>query len=386
MKKIISFFLIFLPLFVFSFLRDANYNVSYEVDSLRNLLIQTTVFISSQDLVFIRKNDSLFTGGYNASVTMLRKDKSPIKTFYSDSNIVFSNYQMTKRDSVIEECFEFPSDSMLSFLNIEVQDKNSSNVFNVLFETSNPVISKSGSYLYDVEFLYSHKKTYFSNDTIYAAVKSITIDSADYSINVIIQDIQKKVVYKKKFGKSASPEDTLFIYSNFYGGIYKITFELVRNKKKISTFYKSFTINFSFVHSEKEFTEMLSALSFIGKWDEVDKIRKAENKEREKIWNEFWLKQQTHPEISSNITCDEFLERYNYVNKNFSGFKKGFLTDFGRIFIMYGRPDEIERHPFDSDSKPYEIWYYWSLGYEFLFVDERGYGEYTLKNYMEQLR
>jgi len=118
----------------------------------------------------------------------------------------------------------------------------------------------------------------------------------------------------------------------------------------------------------------------------VDKIRKAENKEREKIWNEFWLKQQTHPEISSNITCDEFLERYNYVNKNFSGFKKGFLTDFGRIFIMYGRPDEIERHPFDSDSKPYEIWYYWSLGYEFLFVDERGYGEYTLKNYMEQLR
>ena len=45
---------------------------------------------------------------------------------------------------------------------------------------------------------------------------------------------------------------------------------------------------------------------------------------------------------------------------------------------MYGQPDEIERHPFEIDTYPYEIWYYYSLRLTMLFVDRDGDGDYRL--------
>jgi hypothetical protein len=50
----------------------------------------------------------------------------------------------------------------------------------------------------------------------------------------------------------------------------------------------------------------------------------------------------------------------------------------GMIFILFGPPSNIERHPFEIDYKPYEIWYYYELNREFVFVDETGFGEYRL--------
>ena len=384
MKNKIILAALLLPLLSFSALSDADYNVSYEIDSLRNLTIQTAIFLSSSDLVFLRENDSLYKGEFSVSITMLRKDKSPIKSFFSDSLLFFNDYQRTKEDSVINIFLNFPSDSMMEFISIELEDKNSSNRFNTVVESNAPKISKNGSYILSARFL--NENDYFANDSIKLEVKSVITDSAEYAINFIVQNSEKKVIFKQKFKKSSTEEDTIAFFKDLYGGMYKVTLELIRNNKKMSSLYKEFSVKFSFINSEKEFSDLLSALSFIGKWNEIEKIRKAENTEREILWNDFWFKQQYHPEISSNVPYEEFLERYNYANKNFSGFKKGFLTDFGRIYIMYGKPDEIERHPFDNDSKPFEIWYYWSFGYEFLFVDERGYGEYTLNNYMEQLK
>ena len=52
----------------------------------------------------------------------------------------------------------------------------------------------------------------------------------------------------------------------------------------------------------------------------------------------------------------------------------------GRVFIIFGPPSDVERHPFDIDAKPHEIWYYYDLNRSFLFVDEEGFGEYRLKS------
>ncbi|MDD3803221.1 MAG: GWxTD domain-containing protein [bacterium] len=378
--------LLVLPLLSHSALSESGYNIYYEIDSLRNVKINATLFISSADLVYLRESDSLYKAGYTASLTLLRKDKSPIKSFYADSTISRESYKKAKEDSIIEQRFIFPSDSMTAFISLEILDRNSSNKFNTILESNPPKVSEHDSYIIGADFLENRDGRFFANDTIELLIKSIITDSSSYSINLIVQNSDKKVVFKKKFRKNVSQEDTVSLTGDFYGGIYKVTIELIKDKKKVSVINKDFSVEFSFINSESEFSDIVSALSFIGKWDDIDKIRKADNEDRERVWNDFWFKQQYHPEISSYVSCLEFFERYEYANKYFTGYKKGYKTDFGRIHIMYGKPDEIERHPFDTDSKPYEIWYYWSLGYEFLFMDERGYGEYTLKNYMEQLR
>jgi len=49
------------------------------------------------------------------------------------------------------------------------------------------------------------------------------------------------------------------------------------------------------------------------------------------------------------------------------------------IYIIFGAPNNVDRHPFEVDSKPYEIWAYYELNYSIVFVDETGFGDYRLQ-------
>jgi hypothetical protein len=50
----------------------------------------------------------------------------------------------------------------------------------------------------------------------------------------------------------------------------------------------------------------------------------------------------------------------------------------GMVFIILGAPSSVDRHPFEIDSKPYEIWYYYDFDRQIVFVDESGFGNYRL--------
>jgi len=48
------------------------------------------------------------------------------------------------------------------------------------------------------------------------------------------------------------------------------------------------------------------------------------------------------------------------------------------VFIILGTPNNVDRHPFDLESKPYEVWQYYELNRSYVFVDETGFGDYRL--------
>jgi hypothetical protein len=75
---------------------------------------------------------------------------------------------------------------------------------------------------------------------------------------------------------------------------------------------------------------------------------------------------------------EQYYARVEYANKHFSHFMEGWRTDMGMVYIMFGPPSNVERHPFDIDSKPYEVWAYYDLNYQFVFVDSTGFGDYRL--------
>jgi hypothetical protein len=62
--------------------------------------------------------------------------------------------------------------------------------------------------------------------------------------------------------------------------------------------------------------------------------------------------------------------------------RDGWKTDRGRVYILYGEPDEIRRYPSTQNSRPYETWLYRQLenGVEFDFIDRSGFGDYVLVN------
>ena len=142
------------------------------------------------------------------------------------------------------------------------------------------------------------------------------------------------------------------------------------------------------------------------------------------VWVEdIWRRADPTPETADNEFRNEFRRRVDYANVRYSVYDRGMFSDRGRTYIRYGEPDDmkIERVPVanknlgrdllgeipessrrqvtDSntgnfDDRPYEIWTYdmkgkelvprfgtneISSGVKFVFVDEQGYGEYTLK-------
>ena len=133
----------------------------------------------------------------------------------------------------------------------------------------------------------------------------------------------------------------------------------------------------------------------------TDEERKAFKKlatddERERFIEEFWRRRDPDPDTDENEFKEEYYERIAYANEHFASGIPGWKTDRGRIWIMFGKPDERETHPMggnydrpsyegggSTSTYPFEIWFYRYLagvgsGVEIEFVDPTGSGEYRI--------
>lgn len=86
----------------------------------------------------------------------------------------------------------------------------------------------------------------------------------------------------------------------------------------------------------------------------------------------FWQSMDPSPGTEKNEFKSEYFERIKYANEHLkNNYQQGWKSDRGRVMAIYGKPDEIERFDFTSDTRPYEIWHYNSIqgGVIFAFVD-----------------
>jgi len=80
------------------------------------------------------------------------------------------------------------------------------------------------------------------------------------------------------------------------------------------------------------------------------------------------------------VTRVEYLRRVKIADDRYGALgKDGWQTNRGRIYLLFGEPDEIERRP-NVGGKPHEIWTYYSIenGVEFVFVNRFATGDYEL--------
>lgn len=118
--------------------------------------------------------------------------------------------------------------------------------------------------------------------------------------------------------------------------------------------------------------------------------------EREQFVEQFWLRRDPTPDTIENEFKEEHYRRIAYANERFASGIRGWKTDRGRIYIMHGKPDEIESYPAggmyerlpeegggSTSVYPFERWRYRYLegvGSDIIleFVDITGSGEYRL--------
>ena len=151
--------------------------------------------------------------------------------------------------------------------------------------------------------------------------------------------------------------------------------------------------------------EMVSAYD---KWikDEVPYIISDEERasfkklstdeEREQFVEQFWERRNPNPGSPENEFREEYYRRIAYANERYASGTPGWRTDRGRIYIMYGPPDEIESHPSggtyirppeegggETSTFPFEKWryrYIEGIGSDIIleFVDPTMTGEFRM--------
>ncbi|RKZ28792.1 hypothetical protein DRQ26_00365 [bacterium] len=166
------------------------------------------------------------------------------------------------------------------------------------------------------------------------------------------------------------------------GGEYEAKLTLKNRKgKKIASAKTEFTLVQTPLSMYRfHFDELLRQLELIANPSEVNALEDADSTTRDSLWEDFWKKRDPTPSTELNEVKEEFFKRVQYANENFgTPTKRGWETDRGRVYITYGQPNEIERHPFEINTYPYEVWYYYSLGLTFVFVDTFGDGDYQLR-------
>ncbi len=116
-----------------------------------------------------------------------------------------------------------------------------------------------------------------------------------------------------------------------------------------------------------------------------DSLRDASHEEREKILKTFWVARSHGDTTIAMAMQKEFYKRVEAADAEFgTTLTPGWQTDRGKIYILYGKPDQIENHGNDfrmgpaANSPPNQVWYYNSLKLRFVFVDELRNGDYRL--------
>jgi len=139
---------------------------------------------------------------------------------------------------------------------------------------------------------------------------------------------------------------------------------------------------YGFPESIKDLQLAIDQLVYIATGDELDKIEEAEHYENKlEEYIKFWKEKDPSPATEENEVFLEYYRRITFANEQFGNYIDGWRSDRGMIYIVLGPPDNVERHPYEINSKPYEIWDYYDINKRFIFVDETGFGDYRLLNY-----
>jgi GWxTD domain-containing protein len=122
----------------------------------------------------------------------------------------------------------------------------------------------------------------------------------------------------------------------------------------------------------------------------------SNDEERDNFIEAFWQRRDPTPDTEENEYKEEHYQRIAYSNEHFAAGVPGWKTDRGRIYIMYGKPDEIDSHPSggtyerpmeegggETSTFPFEDWRYRyldNIGQEIIieFVDTCMCGEYHM--------
>lgn len=133
--------------------------------------------------------------------------------------------------------------------------------------------------------------------------------------------------------------------------------------------------------SEEELDEHFAHAKYIADREEVKAYKSLTSAEaKRQFLTAFWQKRDPTASTARNEFKLEYDNRLAYANQHLQNYTRaGWKTDRGRVYLVYGPPDDVERFSNNALSYAYEIWHYDQIegGVIFVFVQLQSIGEYV---------
>lgn len=278
-----------------------------------------------------------------------QKKKVNVRRFY--------DMPFSLSDIMLVSNLKIDSGKTIVFPNISGNVGNLRDTFYLFFETYNKIDTGSAYFLANIHNM--------KGDIVQS-------DSFEYQIGIKKQSCFHKVVTSKLIAGD---------YLLQIKGVINESNRSVEETERAAFSSRTFIIRWRGVPvSVFDLDEAIEQLQYLLDRKKVDDMKNTSPEKKRELFQEFWKKKDPTQKTEQNELMEEYYARVAYANKHFSHYIDGWKTDMGMIYIIFGSPSNIERHPFNIDSRPYEIWTYYEINREFVFVDVSGFGDYRLQN------
>ena len=401
MKK----FLIYLLLIsaIFSQNRNIDRNIDqFKINTftrpLESGLVEVMCFVKipNYSLQFIKEGRS-FIAEYDANLSVVDEDEVEVATgSFSDKIIVkkFSETTSRVKSTILSSSFFVPLEDYLVSVNIKDIDtkltsKKAKKVnlddFSDTFQVYEPIFLKEadGEWGFlDNEFPIDANQIIIKENQL-KFYQYATISPGDYTM-VINVFSGKKLQWTDTINSSSNTKVVSHLINLPTKDINKVDLkiEVTVNQGELSASKSSkFKSRDSFMFGGIGNIDLaLSQMNYILTTQERKELKNLKQNEKEGFFKKAWARRDQKPETKVNELMDEYYARVQFAEENFSrGSSGGWRSDMGMIFILFGKPDDIQRYSSMQSNYVYETWYYFSIGEEFAFVDDYGFGDYRLR-------
>lgn len=354
--------------------------------------------IPYDELQFILK-DNIYQAGYELSLTVLDSDDNVIDNKIERESVVVSEYDLTNsRKEFSSSTFYFnllPDEYKLV---IEVMDIDSKMISIIREKVTVIDYSKSNFGMSDILF-YDRMEDKVNNKIIYDVnilrnfgkeqkevflgfelYNNVNFDSIRMRLNIytLNNKLLKQYNYYKVL-KGFRTSVMLKIPRESMGrGYYKLSIEVGEDENVIKK-GKIFSVDWmNMPAGVNNIDEAIKQLKYIATSGEIKKLTNAAEEEKKDKFEKFWKSKDPTPDTEVNELKKEYYRRVGFANRNFGKYLPGWMTDRGMVYIVLGPPDHIDRYPYEINTKPYQVWKYYRLGKQLIFLDYSGFGEYRL--------
>jgi len=369
---------------------------AFPLETKDSVRIEITIKVPFDAVQFIKK-DMLFVAQYEISITLLDESDAKVASRIWTQELSTKSFDETNSQDLFDVNKVIykvnPSKLMLVIGVLDLDTKKSTyrkkridtsefytqpitlsniNIIEKKFQNENGTLDEVSS----VEGTVSDSKPHFN------VVFDVLSDGGQGVIKYSIANMEKKVLFtetvKDTFCNGITKKRLTIDRSQLGFAKYqlRITVKIGRDEASEQRVFQLRWVGMSKLIEDLELA--VEQMRYIANPGVIKDIKNSKDAEKKEKFLKFWKEKDPSPNTDTNELMNEYYKRVQYANEHFTGFLEGWKTDMGMIFILFGPPNDIERHPFEIQSKPYEIWYYYEINRTFVFIDESGFGDYRL--------